>query len=189
MKIQTLVKRTVLGLVGAAAITASIGAPAFAAPTVTQVIKSGGELTASVKDAGLETISTSNVDVTTNGTLLLNVDDPRGTGEGWNVTLASSDFVYDNSSPGGQDIPSKNFAIAKVGDPIYVAGQPINEKGPLRVDGGVGSLDSPRETIEANPGTGTGQYEQELPVTLLVPAYSLGGVYTAVLTVSITTGP
>lgn len=189
MKIQTLIKRSVLGLVGAAAITASIGAPAFAADTVTQVIKGDGELSASIADASLTTINYSNSEVITDGSLTMSVNDPRGTAEGWNVTVASSNFVYKGASTIGQDIPNKNFSITKVLDPSYVAGQPIDARGPLAVSEGAGSLDAARETILANEGSGSGTYGQELPVSLLVPAYSQAGTYTAVLTVSITSGP
>ena len=188
MNVRTSIKRTVLGLVGAAAITASIAAPAFAAD-VTQVINGNGNLSASVADAAMTPILYSNTSGSTTGTLSLAVSDPRGTAAGWNVTLASTDFVYGGTSTIGQDLPNTGFAITSVGAPGFVSGQPINVDGPLAVSAGAASLDQARKTIQANDGSGSGSYTQSLPVSLAIPAYSQAGTYTAVLTVTITTGP
>ncbi len=188
MKIQSVIKQSILGLVGAAAITASIAGTAFATD-VTQVINGNGNLSASIANAAMTPINYSNTQVTTSGSLGLAVDDPRGTSAGWNVTIASSSFVYAGASSIGQAIPSTGFSITSVGNPVYVAGQPINVSGPLAVSAGAASLNTARKTITAGSGSGSGQYTQALPVSLVVPAYSQAGTYTAVLTISITTGP
>lgn len=189
MNVSTIAKRSILGLVGAAAITASIASPAFAANDVTQVITANGTFTASIASASMNTISYSNTAVTTAGTMNMSVDDGRGNSAGWNVTVASTDFDYAGASTIGIDIPNDNFAITATNDPAYVAGQTIQPTGPVAVAAGAASLDTARETIQAAAGTGSGQYTQALPVSLLVPAFSQAGTYTATLTVTITSGP
>ena len=189
MNISTVAKRSILGLVGAAAITASIASPAFAANDVTQVITANGTFTASIASASLNTIAYSNTAVTTTGNLGMSVDDGRGSSAGWNVTVASTAFGYVGASAIGQAIPAANFAITATDDPAYVAVQAIQPTGPVKVTTGAGSLNTARETIEAAAGTGSGQYTQALPVSLLVPAFSQAGTYTATLTVTITSGP
>lgn len=189
MKLPIMLSRALLGLVGAAAITASVVAPSLAANDVTQVINGNGSLSASIASAAMTPINYSNTLVTTTGGLNMSVSDPRGTAAGWNVTIASTAFVYGGSSTIGQDIPSTGFSITAVGSPVFVAGQPINTSGPLAVSAGAASLNTARKTITAGVGSGSGQYTQALPVSLVVPAYSQIGTYTAVLTVAITTGP
>ena len=186
MNITAAAKRSILGLVGAAAITASIVAPAFAADQVTQVINGNGSLTAFVSDASLSAVTYSNAATSSSGSLTLSADDPRGTSVGWNVTIASSDFDYAGASSIGLDLPSTGFVIGTPATPSMTAGQAVNAIGPLAVAGG--SLNTPRKTISAGVGSGSGSYTQALPVSLAIPAYSQAGTYTAVLTVLITSG-
>ena len=189
MNVSTFAKRSILGLVGAAAITASIASPAFASNDVTQVIVAQGTFTASIASASMNTITYSNTAITTGGTMTMSVIDGRGNSAGWNVTIAASDFDYVGASSIGIDIPNDNFSITATDNPGYVTGQPIQVTGPVAVSSGAGSLASARETIEAAPGTGSGQYTQSLPISLLVPAFSQVGTYTSTLTVMITSGP
>jgi len=187
VKIQTLVKRSLLGLIGAAAITASIGAPAFAANDVTQVINGGGNISAYVASATLSPVTYSDAQQSSSGTLNLSVSDPRGTAAGWYVTLASTAFVYGGSSPIGQNLPNTGFVLGTPGSPVDVSGQSIQPTGPVAVAGG--SLDQARKTISAAVGSGSGSYTQALPASLVIPTFSQTGSYLATLTVTISNAP
>jgi hypothetical protein len=55
--------------------------------------------------------------------------------------------------------------------------------------GATGTLDVARKTIQADAAYGGGTYSQELGVSLVVPADSRAGTYTASLTVTVSAGP
>lgn len=187
MKLPVTLSRTLLGLVGAAALTVSAVAPSLAANDVTQVINGGGNISASVASATLAPVTYSDAQQSSAGTLNLSVSDPRGTAEGWYITLASSNFVYTGSSSIGQPIPKAGFVLGTPGSPVYVSGQAIQPTGPVAASGG--SLDTARKTITAAVGTGSGSYTQALPSTLVIPAFSQTGSYLATLTVTISNAP
>jgi hypothetical protein len=180
-------RRSLIGLAGALILCTLFVSPVYAVDSVSFTI-TAGTLTASVADGTITGVNYSHTAGSSSGTLTLSIDDSTGSGAGWNVQISSSDFVYGGSSPSGIDIPNTGFAIGTPGAPAYVAGQTIDgTDGPLADVGG--SLDTPRRTIYANEGFGSGQYTQSLPVTLQIPAFSQAGAYVADLTVDITAGP
>ncbi|GAB4336848.1 MAG: hypothetical protein Kow0010_24800 [Dehalococcoidia bacterium] len=169
-----------------ALVTAS--ATALADNSVTQTVN-GGSRTATVADATLAAVNYSHSDQSNAGTLTLTVDDSSGTGDGWNVTIQSSNFVYTGVN-NGTDIPAANFSITAANAPVLVAGQAIDAtNGPKVSASPTGSLDVARKVIEANAGYGQGTYTQVLDVSLTVPGGSRAGTYTATLTVTIAAGP
>jgi WxL domain surface cell wall-binding len=186
-------RRTVLGFLGALALGSSLVTPAFAATTVTQQITSGGALAASVADATMQSVTYSNTVATTTGTLVLSVSDPRGTSVGWNVTIQSTDFVRTGAllaNVSAHDIPASGFLITSVGTPAMTAGQAVDPVGgPRALSSAVASLDQARKTISADAGFGSGNYTQSIPVSLVIPALSQTGTYTATLTVQISSAP
>jgi hypothetical protein len=190
MKFPSRFHRAVLGFVGALAVSSSLVLPTLAATTVTQQITSAGSLTAAVADASMQSVAYSNTAGSTTGSLLLSVSDPRGTSEGWNVTVQSTDFVWGGSgNANAHDIPATGFAITSVGSPVMTAGQVVGTGGPRAESGAVASLDQARMTISADAGYGSGNYTQTLPVSLVIPAMSQAGTYTATLTVQTASAP
>lgn len=146
-------------------------------------------LTASIADLALPAVTSSHVAQTTTGTLTLTVSD-SAPGAGWNVTVLASAFAY--SGPyGGTSIPAANFSTTEARAPVLVSGQAIDPTGgpKVPVSGATGSLDAARKTIQADAGFGGGTYTQELAVSLVVPADSRAGTYTANLTVTASAGP
>jgi len=167
-----------------------MAAPTLAEDTVTQEITSTGVLSASVTDATLTPVTYSNTAGSSGGSLLLTVADGRGTAAGWSVSISSTAFDYTGSNTAGADIPATGFAIASTGAPAVSAGQPVGTGGPTAQSStGVGTLDTARVTIAASSGAGSGTYTQSLPVTLVIPAYSLVGTYVADLTVLTAAAP
>ncbi|CAN5674397.1 hypothetical protein BH09CHL1_BH09CHL1_06560 [soil metagenome] len=189
MKFELKYRRALFGLVGAAVVGSIMLAPMVNAQEnsdVTQEI-TGGVLTATIADAQMDDVAYSQIEGLTEGNLTLSIDDLRGTSEGWAVTVESGDFVYGGLSTIGLDLPATGFSITAPGIPADISGQPTGLGGPLFVDGG--SLDTARTTITAGDGFGSGSYTQELPVELVIPAFSQTGLYTATLIVTTVAAP
>lgn len=146
-------------------------------------------LSASVADLTLPAVTSRHVAQTSTGTLTLTVTD-SAPGAGWNVTIQSSALAYSGSFA-GTSIPSANFSITEARSPVFVSGQAIDPTGGPKVppSGAPGALDVARKTIQAEVGYGGGTYTQELLVSLVIPADSRAGTYTASLTVTASAGP
>lgn len=131
---------------------------------------------------------------TTDGSGKHGPDDPDrdryGAGRRVNVTILSSAFAH-SGAHGGTSIPAANFAVTEARAPTLASGQEIDPVGGPRVppSGATGDLDAARKTLQAGVGLGGGTYTQELGVSLVVPANSRAGSYTAMLTVTASTGP
>lgn len=171
-------------LVGVIAIPASAG-------TVTAQITAGG-LTASVADLSFPSVVYRNDAHDVTGTMVVTADDSRGTGAGWSVTVQGSAFVFTGAA-GGTDIPASAFALTSADEPTWVAGQAVSltaANGPqIPPEIVYGSLASPIKTIRATAAYGAGTYNQNLGVTLTVPAQSHVGTYTGTLTTTISATP
>jgi hypothetical protein len=156
----------------------------LAAPTTVQAA-----LTASVADLNLPAVTSSHVAQTSTGTMTLTVTD-SAPGAGWNVTILASAFAY-SGAHGGTSIAAANLSITEARSPGLVSGQAIDPTGGPKVppSGATGTLDVARKSIQAEVGYGGGTYAQELGVSLVVPANSRAGTYTASLTVTASAGP
>lgn len=188
-----LVNRRCLAVVAlsSALLTAQLlsGMPAMAADTVIQQL-SGGNRSATITNATMSGLTYSHADQTNDHNLNLTVNDNTGTGEGWNVTVQSSNFIY-SGDYNGTDINASNFEILSANTPQYISGQAIDGgNGPKAPSSNAtGSLDVARKVLHSNPGYGQGSYSQALNVRLTVPGMSRAGTYTASLTVTISSGP
>jgi hypothetical protein len=178
LSLSSVVRSTAIAAIG----IASVASSALAVDTVTQVITQG-TLTASVTDATMTPIAYSNTAGLTTGTLSLTVDDSRGVGTGWGVTIASSDFDYQGTSPIGIDIPNTGFQTTGFGTLTVNAGQAA----PPPTAGTGGVFSSAVQALSAAAGSGSGNYTQPIDVSLVIPAQSQAGTYVATLTV--TTSP
>lgn len=182
------ITRRATTLVAAGMLTTLVATSAIAAESTTTQSVNPGSLTASLADLGLVAIDYSHTDTASTGTLALTVDDSRGTGDGWNVTVQSSDFVYTGTN-GGTAIPASNFALTSAATPVMTAGQAIDPTGGPKVVTTTGTLDAARTVIDADAGFGEGTYTQALGVALTVPGQSRAGTYTGTVTTTATAGP
>lgn len=185
-------RRLAFGLAAAALLVGTVAGPAFAADTVTQAITGSG-LTASVADLTLTSVAYQNTAHDVSGTMVLTVDDSTGVAAGWNVTIQSSAFVWVGTANGGADIPAINFALTTAAAPTLISGQVVSATAatgpqvpPLSP---LGALSTPRKVLAATAAYGSGAYNQNLGVTLTIPAMSRIGVYTGTLTTTITSAP
>jgi len=173
----------------ALAMTFLWSSPVLANNKVALTIVGSGSFEAGIVDASLLQIEYSEEPQVDTGALHLLISDPRGTSEGWSVSIASSDFIYLGDSLIGLDIPSSGFRIGAVSAPELIAGQPLFAAGP-NFDALPGaSLDTARTVVWAEIGSGSGEYEQFITVVLDIPSGSQAGTYLATLTVSLTSAP
>jgi len=153
-----------------------------------QVINTG-QLSASILSATLTPVGYSNFTTTSNGTLVIQVNDDRETGDGWSVTVIASDFQYNGILPIGSDIPASSFSVVSTGAPIVLIGQGIGVGGPYSDANAIGSLDSIRTLIVAEAGFGSGRYQMTSAISLEIPAQSQAGSYTATLAIATSAAP
>ena len=182
--------RVASALALAAVLGATLAMPASAADTVTQTINAG-TLSSSIADLTLGDVFYSHSAQPSTGTMVLTADDSSGSGDGWNVTVLSSDFDYVGLN-GGTDIPAANFAITSASVATSTAGEAVDATGGPKVPAGFttpAALDSARKTLQADANYGEGTYTQDLGVSLSIPAQSRVGTYTGLLTVTISSSP
>jgi len=153
-------------------------------------------LSASVADLTMPGLPYSHAQRTAAGSLSLTATDTGScilficSNNGWHVTIQASDFAY--SGPNlGSAIPAANFSITQAHPPTRLSGQAISAQGGPRVpaSNSTGTLDTPRETLEADDDFGLGSYRQLIDVSLVVPGQSRAGTYRTTLTVTISAGP
>lgn len=127
---------------------------------------------------------TAQVSASTTG-LVIEVDDSRGTGEGWNVTLASSDLAYSGTNTGGSAILASQVSASVMNAPTSNAGD--DTTGVLA--GTAGALGTARTVLDAAAGAGEGNYSQTIDLEIAIPAQAAAGSYTGTLTLTQASGP
>jgi hypothetical protein len=112
----------------------------------------------------------SNADTT------ISVNDARGSGAGWSISIAATDFVSaDIQDPSTADAASKiqatfpvSSVIATVGAPAFVAGQPIDAvSGPIASNKTLSN--SAQTLVGAKSGYGMGNYTAPVAFELTLP--------------------
>ena len=182
--------RLSISLLSATILALGATLPAFADNGVSLSVTAGTR-TASVANLPMSAIQYSHSNQAQTGTMTLAADDSTGSGEGWNVTIQSSNFAYSGDSTNATAIPAANFSITTTHAPTMTAGLAVDAtNGPkVPASGATGTLDSAHKVLQANAAYGLGTYLQALDVSLAVPAQSRAGAYSATLTVSITAAP
>lgn len=133
-----------------------------------------GPLTVTVTGVILPDVTFSATeDQTISGTFTLTVDDCRGSGAGWNVTVQSGQLIGPDDT-----IDAANVSLTRANAPITLAGQPIDpEHGPKATTRLGSSLDTPVGVVMAAAEHGQGRYQQVLGFTVTVPAGTAAGSY------------
>ena len=159
-------------------------------------LQASAALSASVADLTMPGRPYSHAQQTATGNLTLTATDTGTcivficTNNGWHVTIQASNFAYTGPNLGSA-IPAANFSITQAHPPTSPSGDPISPQGGPRVpaSNSTGSLNTPRETLEADDNFGLGSYRQVIDVSLIVPGQSRTGSYRTTLTVTISAGP
>lgn len=179
--------RRFVSLTGAMVLGMATVIPAMAG-TVTQVITcpTPNSLTATIADMALAPVSYSEASQDSPGTITITAAETGCAGQGWNVTVQSSDWVRQD---GVSTIPASAFSLTQAESPDPLSGQGIDAIGGPRQVNNIGTLNQSRKVLQANPGFGLGSYSQVLGVKLTIPGTALPGTYRSVVTTTITTGP
>lgn len=142
----------------------------------------GGALTNTAQDIAFGSVSLAGADQTvTSAPATWQARDARGSGDGWNVTVSSTDF----SGPGM--ISVSNFKMRQQESQVVtVAGNTA----PNSLVTSFQSLSAaPLKVLQAGAGAGMGTYDYTPDFQLTVPASASAGSYSANVTVSINSGP
>ena len=184
-------------LVGTAVLAMAIGAPAGAAAATdnTSITLGPGTLSFSVAPTADDFPGTTLTGATQTITTNFNdwrVNDARGNGGGWNVTIAASQF----SDGGSNALPTSSLTlkppvVTKV-DLLNLALPPLPQGiPPWTIDSG-----SAVKVESAQAGTGQGEWNFDhvnlsgsKDLSLTVPADAAAGTYTSTITSTLSTGP
>ncbi|CAN5674136.1 hypothetical protein BH09CHL1_BH09CHL1_06530 [soil metagenome] len=171
---------------------AAYSGDAINAPTATTceaVTIEVNPLTAAINSAVFTPVEYSQAETINSAEIVMTVTDERGTGEGWSISMRSSALAYDGTSAVGTAIPAGNLSIVSIDDPDLLFGEPVGAGGPNANTGGIGTMDQSRAVITAAPGYGTGSYSSTIGITILIPAASQTGTYTATVEILIAAAP
>lgn len=108
--------------------------------------------------------------------------DARGSGQGWTVSLVSTDFVNGDN----RTIPAINFGVKLPANQIVTVD---GNQPPQTLVEDYLSLEYPVILMQALPDTGMGKYQFNPMFRLFIPADVFAGIYHATLTVTITGAP
>lgn len=197
--ISTRIKRFGLGLGLAATMALSAVMPTLAADGTVTI--TGGTLafgTAPVVNAATG-VNLTGLDTSTPYTINLDVNDPTGTGAGWNVTMTSTTFA---GPPTGTT--EKNIGKSLATNASTIAARPATtcysgSTCTLATDGTVVSYPytvpagtaAPTATkmYSAAASTGLGRMTFSPSVSIAIPANTYAGTYTSTVTLSLVSAP
>lgn len=176
-------------------LTMAIGGSAIAAfadsGTSATVAVTGGSLS----ETGPSTVSATPVtltgdDQTTSYALGLTVNDPRGSGAGWNLTITSTLFDDGaghqlasnassiNGAPSVLCISGGGHCTNPTNSVTYPVGVPAASPAPVAV-----------KFFNAAVNTGLGKFTITPTVTIAIPANTIAGTYTSTVSVAVVSGP
>lgn len=116
--------------------------------------------------------------------------DPRGTGEGWHLTIDSTDFTNENGKTIDISEGISEFKIQVLDDDIFLVDGNVK---PVQVSAGMQPIATTgtgtTRFVSAAVDTGMGTYNITPSFELEVPAQVYAGEYTATVTVTIVSGP
>lgn len=175
-------RKIFVALLSAVAVVVMLGAAVALADTVSVVVNGATLSMTTGGNQSLTPVTLNGLDQTTGGSLgTYQVADARGTGNGWNVVIAATDFAKQGDP--AKTIPASGFQVTPAPAVTTVAGNaaPSSFAGVL---GGGGN-----KILSAAIGAGMGTYQFTPAVTLDVPAETYAGTYDSTVTATVTTAP
>lgn len=180
-------------------ISAMSAGPAFAADA-TDATVSGGTLSIPTAPtvANFGSVSLDGTAKTTTAAMdPFSVTDARGTGAGWNVTVAATQFKQYDSGTSAYVTNGRTLALNSLSLPAPTVAangttspSPSITAGPYSIDASsTGSTSVKIASAAVNSGMGTYDFTQGGSLTLSVPASAYAATYRSEVTVSATTGP
>ncbi len=170
---------------------------ALATDPTTDTTVAGGDLaiqSAMTVPAHLSPITLTGVAQTATGEFSgFSINDPRGMGAGWNVTLHAT--IFANGTTAGKDLAAGSLsvpvmtvdknALSNDSGPVPT----LSRTDPVAIDAASGSVQFASAPDDGSAGMGWYDFSQGGDWTLSVPTNAYAGVYTSTITMSLTTGP
>ena len=159
-------------------------AVAGALVAATALITHAAALTIATAPITFPGVTLDGTDQTVSGSTSAWRADATGTVDGWNVTVASTDFANDD----GKTIAVSNFESRLMdANIVVVSGDTIGPASTQTTFAALGG--TPLKIALAAVGEGDGVYDLTPDFRLTVPAETFVGSYTATVTIAISVGP
>jgi hypothetical protein len=174
-----------LGLGAAALVLAAVAVAGTV--TATATVTGAGSLSLSHGTTASITDTLDGTDQSVNYTLPLTMNDLRGSGAGWNLTMTSTTFTN-----GTQTLGTTASSIASVASACTVGGTCTNATNslsyPLTVPAAA-SAPAAVKVFNAAANTGMGRFTITPSINVSIPGNSYAGTYNSTLTIAAVTGP
>ena len=175
-------------LLGLGALALVLAAVAVAGTvTATATVTGAGSLSLSHGTAASVTDTLDGTDQTVNYTLPLTMNDLRGTGAGWNLTMTSTAF-----SNGSQTLATNASSIASATSSCTAGGTCTNPTNsisyPLTIPAAA-TAPAAVKVFNAAANTGMGRFTITPSINVSIPGNSYAGSYTSTLTIAAVSGP
>ena len=177
---------TLIGL----GVTALVLAAAAVAGTVTATATVTGAGALSLSHGATATISDTldGTDQSVNYTVPLTMNDLRGSGAGWNLTMTSTSF----NDGGGHTLATTASSIASAASACTAGGTCTNPTNaityPLTVPAGA-TAPTAVKVFNAAANTGMGRFTVTPSINVSIPGNAYAGSYSSTLTVAAVSGP
>jgi hypothetical protein len=164
-------------------------ASSWAASVTTSGSVTGSVLSATTSAAPSFTASLDSGDSTQTYTIPLTVQDTRGTGSGWNLTVTSTTFTTGGGSPNLLSTTASSLTGVTAACSTGTCTNASNAQSyPLSVPAGT-SAPAAVKFFNTSAGNGMGRFTITPTVAVTVPQNAFAGTYSSTLTVSIVSGP
>ena len=155
--------------------------------TATATVTGAGALSLSHGTTATISDTLDGSDQSVNYTLPLTMNDLRGTGTGWNLTMTSTSFTN-----GTQTLATNTSSIASAASACTVGGACTNPTNsityPLTVPAAA-SAPAAVKVFNAALNTGMGRFTITPSINVSIPGNSYAGTYTSTLTIAAISGP
>jgi hypothetical protein len=103
---------------------------------------------------------------------------------GWSTSVSAGPFTYTGTAR-SSEIPANSLVMTNMTAPTVISGSGTGVAGTAQT----GGLGTTRKLISASPGSGNGTYEQQLEITMTLPAGSTVGTYKSTITITTAAAP
>ena len=174
------------------AVTAALAAasPAFAASATVTGTVTGGSLSITTSATPSFSVTLDGTDKTPTYTVPTTVSDATATGNGWNLTITSTQFTTGGGSP--HTLATNASSVTGVANSCTGTGTCTSPTNSIAYPVGVPAASSPPAAVKyynASANTGMGEFTNTPTVGVSVPATTYAGTYTSTLTLAAVSGP
>lgn len=162
----------------------SLAGPAFADDVTGQGTVTGGSLAMTATDAPTVAVTLNGTDQTATDTFAISVNDPRGTGVGWHLSISATQFTANDASGKTLSASAASITAASAVCDQGTCTNPTNSVGyPLTLATTAAPL------FNAAADTGMGDFTVTPTFQVSVPANTYAKTYESTITITIDTGP